>query len=544
MGWLIETAPTSLTLTEGVGGKLMAKGLFGICGVPTANGRIYPKKLIEREIKRLDERMRNRQVMGELDHPDSGKTSLMRVSHIITRLSLDGDNVMGEAEILPTPNGKILRALVEAGVRVGVSSRGFGSTKATQEGDEVGEDFALNTYDFVADPSVRTALPRIYQESVEAPVEQTPVDLFRAEWPEAYAELTEAAARDAVERAKEQTAAVIERAVEAERTRVQAEQREAFERQLATALVDLREDLTRELREEYEADPAVAGARAALAQIAEMVGPYRQEPDAAAVADALKAAELEVATAQGAAEQAEERAVQAERLLKLERGLAGNPLAEALRKVLAPAVLRGTDADFDANLGHLIEEAQGLVPQAEVTARVEERQALIEAQAQAEKQEQDRAQLVKQVEALKAKLERAVQIGKELDEAVKAHEATAEAAEAEAEGLRRQVTELELRAYKVEQTATLPNRGEALRLLEGARDQGTVDQVVAASRAQGAMVDGALERARQAVRGHAPGATAFRLEEAARPVVGGAADEAVERTGLAADDLMLLAGLR
>lgn len=543
MGWLIETAPTTLTLTEGVGGKLMARGLFGVCDVPTANGRIYPKHLIEREIKRLNERMRGRQVLGHVDHPADGKTSLMQASHLITKLSLDGDQVMGEAEILNTPSGKILKALCEANVTLGVSSRGFGSTKQTENGDMVGEDFVLATYDFVADPSVRTALPKMFWESLEQAETPDPLELFRAEFPEAVASLTEAITKDAVEKAKDGAAALIERAVEAERTRVRTELTEAFERQLKDALVGLREDLTRELREEYEADPAVGAAKAALAQIVEMVGAYRQTPDEAAVRDALKARELEVAEAQGAAEQAEARAVQAERLLKLEQKLAGHPLAAALRPVLAPVVVRSGDADLEGHLDHLIEEAAELVPPSEVEGKVTERIALTEARQELTEKVREQSQLVEQVEELKGKLVQAVKIGKALDEDAKEAKAAAEEAEEQVESLSQTVAKLELEVYKRDRVAGMPitNRGQVLRLLAAADNKATVDQVIAESGAQ-AMADGDLERARQGVRGVAPGATAFRLEEG-RPAVGGSPDDAVDRSGLSANDLAILAGV-
>ncbi len=544
MGWLIETAPTTLTLTEGVGGKLVAKGLFGICGVPTANGRVYPKPLIEREIKKLSERMRKRQVLGHVDHPENGRTSLMQASHLVTKLSLDGDNVIGEAEILNTPSGKILKALCEANVTLGVSSRGFGSTKPTESGDVVGEDFVLATYDFVADPSVRTALPKMFWESVEQVEQVSPLEMFRAEFPDAMAELTEAATRDAVERAKEQAAAIVEKAVEAERTRVRTELSEAFERQLKDALVGLREDLTKELREEYEADPAVAGAKAALAQIVEMVGAYRQTQDEAAVKDALKAAELAVAAAKGAQEQAEGQAAQAGRLLKLEQTLAGNPLAGALRKVLAPVVVQRTDEALDAELGSLVEEAAALVPQAQVEERVTERMALTEAREQVEESKQERSQLLEQVEELRAKLSKAVEIGHTLDENAEEAKAAAEAAEAQVECLEAKVAKLELEVYKRESVVGLANQRKVLSLLEGADSKAKVDAVVGASGAK-AMVDGDLERARKAIRGVAPGSDAFRLEEGARARgVPGASEDAVDRSGLTADGMALLSGVR
>jgi hypothetical protein len=348
--------------------------------------------------------------------------------------------------------------------------------------------------------------------------------------------------KDAVERAKEQAAAAIEKAVEAERTRVRGELSEAFERQLRDALVGLREDLTKELREEYEADPAVAGAKAALAQIVEMVGAYRQTQDESAVKDALKASELEVAAAKGAAEQAEARAAQAERLLRLEQRLAGNPLAGSLRKALAPVVSQRVDEALEADLDGLIAEAAALVPQAHVEERVAERVALNEAREQIVEKERKQSQLLEQVEKLKAKLERAVEIGQELDARVKQTTDEVEQAGAQVEDLEATVAKLKLEVYKRDRVAGLPNRQRVLALLEGADSEAKVDRVVAESGAK-AMVDGDLERARKAIRGAGPGSAAFRLEEGARGREPGTPDEAVTQTGLTADALAQLAGI-
>ena len=539
MGWLFETIQTGLELTEAADGSFKVKGLFGICGVPTANGRIYPKRLVEREIKRLGERMANSQVAMELDHPQEGKPSLERVAGLLTSLRLDGDNVIGEARILNTPKGQIIRELVKGGMKIGVSSRGFGSTKTTSEGDEVGEDFALATYDFVADPSVRSALPKFYMESTEAPTDETPVEMFQREFPEAYGQLTEAAARDAVTRAQEQTAAIIERAVEAERTRVRGEMTEAFERQLRDTVVGLREDLERELREEYAQDPAVGGAKAVLAQIVEMVGAYRQAPDAVAVQDALKAAELAAATAATAAEQAEARAVRSERLLVLEAKLAGHPLAAPLRTLLTPVVVvEGVEA-LDARVEDLLAEAQHMVPESAIEEQVSERVALTE-------ETKKRSQLAEQVDKLKAKLVEAVKLGQEADRQRAAAEARAEAAEEALEEGAEDDAEAVLDAYKRGAMASLPEGARARRLIEAASDEATVGRMIAESRAA-AMADGDLEQARRAVRGRgaAPGATAFAsLEEGAAPR--GAArgtDTVVDSSELTAGDMAALCGV-
>ena len=538
MGWLFETVQAGLELTEGKNGEYRVKGLFGICGVPTANGRVYPRRLVEREIKRLQDRMANAQVMMECDHPQDGRASLERVAGLITGLHLEGDNVIGEARLTDTPMGAVIRGLIRSGAKIGVSSRGFGSTKSTNEGDEVGEDFVLSTYDFVADPSVRAALPKFYTESTDPPAEEGPLEVFQREFPEAYGQLMEATTRDAVERAKEQTARALDAAVEAERTRVRGEMTEAFERQLRDSLVGVREDLERTLREEYERDPAVGGAKAALAQIVEMVGPYRQEPEQEAVRDALKARALEVATARAQAEQAEGRAGAAERLLALEQRIAGHPLAASLRSVLAPVVAREAVEDLGARVEQLIAESAGMVPEGEVEGLVAERVSLQEEQ-------QKRSQAEKQVESLRAKLAEAVELGQEADRLRAEAEARASKATQDA---RDRVAEHEaavVESYKRGAVASMPNQDKVRRLLEAASDEATVDRVIGESRAR-AMVDGDLERARQAIRarGVAPGSQAFRLEEGASPQgAAGGVDDAVSKTGFTKEQMAVLCGM-
>lgn len=140
------------------GGKKYIVGEFGIVDTPTDNGRIYPRALIEREIERLRPKIESRSLLGELDHPDDGKPRLTRVSHLITELRVDDDNVIrGKAEILDTDNGRNLYALAKAGVSIGVSLRGYGSTIINENGIEVvQDDFELMTFDFVADPAAHS----------------------------------------------------------------------------------------------------------------------------------------------------------------------------------------------------------------------------------------------------------------------------------------------------------------------------------------------------------------------------------------------------
>ena len=124
------------------------------------NGRIYPKEILEREIEKyIEGPVRESRALGELDHPESSVINLQNVSHNITKVWWDGDDVMGEVEVLSTPAGNILKELFRNGITVGISSRGMGSVKDNvNEGTvEVQDDFELLCWDFVSTPSTQGA---------------------------------------------------------------------------------------------------------------------------------------------------------------------------------------------------------------------------------------------------------------------------------------------------------------------------------------------------------------------------------------------------
>ena len=136
------------------------KGVVQRAEAKNQNGRIYPKEILEREIENYKTGpIAENRALGELDHPDSSVINLQNVSHNIKKLWWDGDDVMGEVEILSTPAGNILKALFAAGVTVGISSRGMGSVKENMsEGTvEVQDDFELLCWDFVSTPSTHGA---------------------------------------------------------------------------------------------------------------------------------------------------------------------------------------------------------------------------------------------------------------------------------------------------------------------------------------------------------------------------------------------------
>jgi hypothetical protein len=122
------------------------------------NKRIYPRKVLEREVENYNKAVSEGRATGELDHPDSSIVSLERVSHIVREIRWNGSEVVGIIEILNTPKGKIAQDLMEAGVRLGISSRGVGETIRTNEGyDMVDESFMLVAFDLVSEPSTHNA---------------------------------------------------------------------------------------------------------------------------------------------------------------------------------------------------------------------------------------------------------------------------------------------------------------------------------------------------------------------------------------------------
>jgi hypothetical protein len=154
---LIETqlfTPTSLT--EGKvsdRGNPMVEGVLATAEVKNGNGRYYSKDLWEREIQKYNELVKENRALGELDHPESSVVNLKNVSHNIKEMKWNGDNVIGKIEILPTPSGNILKALLESGISCGVSSRGMGSLEQNGDLMEVQDDFELLCWDFVSQPS-------------------------------------------------------------------------------------------------------------------------------------------------------------------------------------------------------------------------------------------------------------------------------------------------------------------------------------------------------------------------------------------------------
>jgi len=135
---------------------------------------VYPKEILMRESEKYNDNfIKQKRALGELDHPDSSVVNLSNVSHNITEMHFEGDNLIGTCEILTTPSGNILRELIKNGIKLGISSRGLGSVETVNEGpndnpvQKVGQDFELIAFDFVSNPSTHGAFMYPMNESVD-----------------------------------------------------------------------------------------------------------------------------------------------------------------------------------------------------------------------------------------------------------------------------------------------------------------------------------------------------------------------------------------
>jgi hypothetical protein len=159
-------------------GKLVVRGVLQRAESKNQNGRVYPKDILVREAKKYtDEFINERRAMGELDHPESSVVNLQNVSHNVRKMHFEGDNLMGEVEVLGTPSGNILKELFKSGIKLGISSRGMGSVETVnengKEAQEVQPDFELIAFDFVSNPSTHGAFMYPVNESVDKTQDRT-----------------------------------------------------------------------------------------------------------------------------------------------------------------------------------------------------------------------------------------------------------------------------------------------------------------------------------------------------------------------------------
>lgn len=160
-------------------GRMKFRGKFQEADAENRNKRIYPFSVLDENVKKLDNIIHDRRLVGELDHPSDSILHFANASHLITKLWWEGNVLMGEGEILNTPHGKVLKALISDNVKVGISSRGVGNGKVDENGVLViSENYKLVTFDVVADPSCYNA----FQEKVSGTKKESIIPTINREY--------------------------------------------------------------------------------------------------------------------------------------------------------------------------------------------------------------------------------------------------------------------------------------------------------------------------------------------------------------------------
>jgi len=138
-------------------GGMMLSGKLQECDIENGNGRIYPRNVLVREVNNYQKLVKESRALGELDHPETNVIQLEKVSHRVTSVWMEGNDVMGKVQVMNTPAGKILQELVNGGCKMGISSRGMGSVREDKNSTIVEDDFQLICFDFVSEPSTPNA---------------------------------------------------------------------------------------------------------------------------------------------------------------------------------------------------------------------------------------------------------------------------------------------------------------------------------------------------------------------------------------------------
>jgi hypothetical protein len=155
----IKVDPKIINESKQLGNRLILEGVIQRANATNQNGRVYPKNILMREIQNyINGPVAEKRAFGELDHPESQIVNLKNVSHNITKIWWNGDDVYGRLEILDTPSGQIAKAIIEAGCSLGISSRAMGSVETLSEGTvEVQDDLSMVCWDLVSEPSTQGA---------------------------------------------------------------------------------------------------------------------------------------------------------------------------------------------------------------------------------------------------------------------------------------------------------------------------------------------------------------------------------------------------
>jgi len=378
--------------------KPYLKGRLGLTDQATANRRVYPRSLMVREIGRIAKDMADRKVYGELGHPKDGKTDLDRVSHFVTEAKVTEDGeIQGVIEFIPgTRRGDQALAIARAGGKLGVSSRGFGSTSSDTKGnDVVQEDYKLVTWDIVADPANAGAHPNFVVEHKEN--NEMDLDILKKEHPE----LVEALMSEVREEA---------------RTHARDALREEFEEQLQTEGESIREEAVEVARSQLLEDPEVAGAATAMSEIKKLVTPFILDEDENRELARLKEKnrELEqiIADQDEALAEAREEAQELSSISKelgfhlyLEREIGGNDRLEQIMEMLGDVT---EYADLDSLKERVEEIAAVLAEDDEAREQYEDRIAALEKKIALTEEQRDKALNIGKQFGIRAYIERKI----------------------------------------------------------------------------------------------------------------------------------------
>ena len=166
-------------------GVVYLSGRLQTADKKNGNGRSYPYKVLKREMDNYKKLVSDNRALGELDHPDDSVINLKNVSHVVTDVWWEGKDVMGKIKVLDTPSGRILKDLINAGIKLGISSRGLGSVKESMGNTVVQEDFELICFDMVSEPSTPNAFvypkeqDRMYENKINEAKQNIVDDLFK-----------------------------------------------------------------------------------------------------------------------------------------------------------------------------------------------------------------------------------------------------------------------------------------------------------------------------------------------------------------------------
>jgi hypothetical protein len=148
-------------------GGIILSGVMQRADARNGNGRVYPHSILEREMNSYKKLVQERRALGELDHPEQSVINLRNVSHLVTEVWWNGKDVMGKIQLLNTPSGQVLKELINANVKIGISSRGTGSVRESKGDTIVEDDFQLICFDMVSEPSTHGAFMSPKNESIQ-----------------------------------------------------------------------------------------------------------------------------------------------------------------------------------------------------------------------------------------------------------------------------------------------------------------------------------------------------------------------------------------